>query len=64
MRITVSVEKSVVERARMILRAEGKTTMNQEIRDYLANVANDDQVAIQHRIEELRQLHEKYNSLG
>jgi hypothetical protein len=62
MRITVSVEKNVVERARAILGVEGKTTLNQEIRDHLTYVANDDHEAILRRRQQLRGLSEQIDS--
>ena len=62
MRISVSVEKHVVERARAILGAEGKTTLNQEIRDHLTYVANDDEEAILRRRQQLRRLSEQFDS--
>jgi hypothetical protein len=64
MRITLSIGKSVVERARAILRAEGKTTLSQEIRDHLTHVADDDQESIQRRLEELRRLSGRRISSG
>jgi hypothetical protein len=43
MNITLSVDERVTERARERLRATGKT-INQEIREHLAQIAGDDQL--------------------
>jgi hypothetical protein len=43
MNITLSIDEQLVERAREKLRATGKT-INQEIRDHLADVAGDHDV--------------------
>ena len=43
MNLTLSIDEQIVERAREKLRALGKS-VNQEIRDHLANVAGQDDV--------------------
>jgi hypothetical protein len=43
MNITLSIDERVTERARENLRATGKT-INQEIREHLAQIAGDDQL--------------------
>jgi hypothetical protein len=43
MNITLSVDERIAERARERLRATGKT-VNQEIREHLAQIAGDDQL--------------------
>jgi len=53
MRITFSVDNRVVERARVHLRAVGKT-LNQEIREHLAHIAGDDKAETEKWIEELQ----------
>jgi len=55
MRLTVSIEQDVIERAVSFLRAGGKS-LDDEINEHLTHIANGDQEAIRRRLEAIDQL--------
>jgi hypothetical protein len=61
MNITLSIDEKLLERAREILRASGKT-VNQEIREHLQNVAGNDDM--ERELEEFRKRAGQGNSEG
>ncbi len=63
MNITLSIDEKLVERAREILRATGKS-LNQEIREHLAHIAGEDDAELERDLEFLRSTAGRGNSDG
>ena len=61
MKITLSIDERIVERAREKLRAVGKS-VNEEIREHLRRVAGDDESEVEAWVEQLHALSGKGDS--